>query len=210
VEENRSRPLERPKLKPDVLHLPRRVAHVRSARRVRPTRRLLVRLHRRRLDRELAYGRVDLRNEDLALRARQLTDPRTRLRLARSLRRVAADAERVPRATVAAPLPSAVTGEWGGALEGLADRLDQPAPISAAAVARMLALLSDGSGPLYSTRPTRTMSDFVWWIADGLVLCPPHQWRCPVVTKVEPHHVAWTCVRCGALGVSDDLATGPG
>jgi hypothetical protein len=168
-----------------------------------------VRLHRRRLDRELAEGCGELHAAELALRARQLIDPGARCRLARSLRRVLVDADRGPRVSAAAPVRRSVLGEWGGALEGLADRLERPTPISATAVARMLTLLSDGSGPLYSARSSRTMADYVWWIADGFVLCPPHQWRCPVVTKVEPHHVAWTCVRCGALGVSDDFATGP-
>jgi hypothetical protein len=177
---------------------------------VLPPRRLRVRIHRRRLDRELAEGCGDLHTDELALRARQLIDLGARGRLARSLRRVVADADRAaPRASAAAPLRRAVVGEWSEALEGLADRLDRRGPISATAVARMLALLSDGGGPLYSVRPTRTMADYIWWIADGLALCPPHQWRCPVVTKVEPHHVAWTCVRCGVLGTSDDFATTP-
>jgi hypothetical protein len=202
--------VERSILKPDVLHLSRRVTHVRSARRVRPPRRLLVRIHRRRLDRELADGGGDLDADELALRARQLIDPAARRRLARSLRRLAAEAARPAlSASAGAPLRRTVVGEWSEALEGLADRFERPASINAIAVARVLALLSDGGGPLYSARPTRTMADYVWWIADGLALCPPHQWHCPVVTKVEPHHVAWTCVRCGALGTSDDFATRP-
>jgi hypothetical protein len=27
--------------------------------------------------------------------------------------------------------------------------------------------------------------------------------------KLDPDHVAWTCARCGALALSDDLALAP-
>jgi len=40
-------------------------------------------------------------------------------------------------------------------------------------------------------------------------LCPPHEWRCPVIMKLDPDHVAWTCARCGAMALSDDLALRP-
>ncbi len=29
--------------------------------------------------------------------------------------------------------------------------------------------------------------------------CPPHTWDCPVVTKLDPSAVAWTCSTCGAI-----------
>jgi len=29
--------------------------------------------------------------------------------------------------------------------------------------------------------------------------CPPHAWGCPVVMKVDPRSVAWTCASCGAI-----------
>jgi hypothetical protein len=29
--------------------------------------------------------------------------------------------------------------------------------------------------------------------------CPPHTWGCPVVMKVDPRSVAWTCASCGAI-----------
>jgi len=29
--------------------------------------------------------------------------------------------------------------------------------------------------------------------------CPPHMWGCPVVMKVDPRSVAWTCASCGAI-----------
>ena len=40
-------------------------------------------------------------------------------------------------------------------------------------------------------------------------LCPPHDWRCPVIMKLDPEHVAWTCAHCGAMALSDDLALRP-
>jgi hypothetical protein len=29
--------------------------------------------------------------------------------------------------------------------------------------------------------------------------CPPHAWGCPVVMKVDPRLVAWTCASCAAI-----------
>ena len=29
--------------------------------------------------------------------------------------------------------------------------------------------------------------------------CPPHAWGCPVVMKLDPRSVAWTCAHCGAI-----------
>ena len=32
---------------------------------------------------------------------------------------------------------------------------------------------------------------------EALSLCPPHRWGCPVIMKLDPEHVAWTCGWCG-------------
>jgi hypothetical protein len=32
--------------------------------------------------------------------------------------------------------------------------------------------------------------------------CPPHDWRCPVIMKTNPDHVAWTCAVCGAIATT--------
>ena len=29
--------------------------------------------------------------------------------------------------------------------------------------------------------------------------CPPHAWGCPVLTKLDPELVAWTCGKCGRI-----------
>jgi hypothetical protein len=35
--------------------------------------------------------------------------------------------------------------------------------------------------------------------------CPPHAWGCPVLMKLDPQSVAWTCAKCGAIvGVPTD------
>ena len=32
---------------------------------------------------------------------------------------------------------------------------------------------------------------------DGI--CPPHRWDCPVLTKLDPLAIAWTCRACGDI-----------
>jgi hypothetical protein len=98
---------------------------------------------------------------------------------------------------------------WREALLGLADRLEHAALVNPCGVARALTLLTDGLGPLYNASSQRSMSAMIWWIADGLQLCPPHRWGCPVVMKLDPDHVAWTCGRCGAIAQTSDLAVSP-
>ena len=76
-------------------------------------------------------------------------------------------------------------------------------------VARALLLLTDGAGPLYSAGAERSLSEAVWWVADGLQWCPPHAWGCPKVMKIDPDRVAWTCGRCGAIATTGDPAVKP-
>jgi len=133
--------------------------------------RLDVSLHRRRLDCELAAGADPTEPEPRAARARQLQDQRTRTRLARALRRTVNDAER-PRA--GAPLSSAVPINrgaviaWREGLLGLADALQKPGPVNPSGVARVVLLLTDGSGPLFSQYADQPLAEAVWWVADGL------------------------------------------
>lgn len=132
-------------------------------------RRLRVRLHRRRLDRQLAGGFPSDAFEDRALRASQLTDAVTRRRVARTLRRLVKDVEH-PAGMLgsAVPLSRRTVWPWRYGLLGLADRLERPGPINPCGVARTLELLTDGAGPLYSSRAERSVGDTLWWIADGL------------------------------------------
>ena len=39
--------------------------------------------------------------------------------------------------------------------------------------------------------------------------CPPHHWGCPVVMKLDPRSVAWTCASCGAIVTTPDAAAPP-
>jgi hypothetical protein len=132
-------------------------------------RRLRVRLHRRRIDHELAHGGQSDALEDRALRASQLVDMVTRRRLARSIRRLVKDAEH-PAALLcsAVPLCRTAVWPWREGLLGLAERLEHPGPINPCGVARVLELLTDGTGPLYNPGAARSMGEAVWRIADGL------------------------------------------
>jgi hypothetical protein len=173
--------------------------------------RLRVRFRRWRLDRELADGCPRDASADRALRARQLADPVTCHKLARSLRQVVANAEN-PRAALlgsAVPVVHEVVMTWREALLGLAEHLVQSVPVNACGVARVQVLVTDGTGPLYNPAPERSMGEAIWWVADGLALCPPHEWRCPVIMKLDPDHAAWTCARCGAIATTDDPAVRP-
>jgi hypothetical protein len=118
------------------------------------------------------------------------------------------DAE-TPRITSAIPVRRKAVIAWCEALLGIADRLESPAAVNPRGVARVLTLLTDGGGPLYTPAAECSLEQAVWWIADGLPQCPPHDWGCPVIMKLDPAHVAWTCARCGATTVSGDLAERP-
>src|SRR5581483_4827350 len=99
---------------------------------------------------------------------------------------------------------------WREGLLGLADRLDQPVPIAACAAARVQILLRDRTGPLYDADCEYPLGEAVWRIADAINgTCPPHAWGCPVIMKVDPGRVAWTCSRCGTVALSHDLAWRP-
>jgi len=39
--------------------------------------------------------------------------------------------------------------------------------------------------------------------------CPPHAWGCPVVMKVDPRSVAWTCASCGAITTTASVGDPP-
>ncbi len=131
--------------------------------------RLRVGFSRFRLDRELAAGQPAGASKELALRARQLTELPARRRLASSLRHTVADAQRPnpPGFSSAVPMRRDAVRSCGEAMLGLADRLEQEPPLSASAVARVLVLLSDGTGPLYNAGCPRSLGDAVWAVVDA-------------------------------------------
>ena len=150
-------------------------------------------------------------SEDCALRARQLTEPTSRKRIACSLRGVVGDAEN-PRAALlgsTAPVRSNIVVLWREALLGLAERLEQTDSLNSLGLARAQVLLTDGTGPLYDPASRQSLGEAIWWIADGLQPCLVHDWRCPVRVKLDPAHVAWTCAHCGAITTTSDPAARP-
>ncbi|MGA2015106.1 MAG: hypothetical protein ABSH51_31885 [Solirubrobacteraceae bacterium] len=172
--------------------------------------RVRVLLHRWRLDRGLADGRVRDRPADRAWRARQLSDPATRRELACSLRRVVAEADRPTVGVLnAVPVQRRAVARWREALLGIAELLERPLPVSAGGVARVAVLVSDGLGPLYNPRATRSLGDAVWWIADGLQPCETHAWESPTVCRHDRRQVQWTCRQCGALATTADPGVPP-
>ncbi len=175
------------------------------------TLRLRVLFRRGALDRELAEGCPPDAVSDRGLRARQLTEPASCRRLAASLRSCVEDAENPRRGgfSSAIPVRRDVVLIWRDAFLNLAERLERPAAVSATGVARVLRLLTEGGGPLYDPCSERLMGDVLCWVAEGFSECPPHCWRCPVIMKLDPAHVAWTCARCGAIALSEGKETVP-
>lgn len=173
--------------------------------------RLWVRARRWRLDHELATCDAPYANPQRALRAHQLGDPRTRAELACALRRIVAEAEsgRVPVLSSAVPIQRAAIRESREALLGLAERLESAAGLNPCGLARARLLLSDATSPIFSPDPVVSLRSAIWHVADGLQLCPPHDWCCPVVSKFDPEHVAWTCAVCGVVAMSDAATEQP-
>jgi hypothetical protein len=136
--------------------------------------RVRVHVHRGGLDRQLADGLAPEAFMERAVRARQLADPATRRRTARSLRRLVKDAElpAAARLCSAVPVYRRTVLAWREALLGLAERLENPAPVNPCGVARTVVLLTDGAGPLYNPAAGHSMGSAVWWVADGLQAFP--------------------------------------
>jgi hypothetical protein len=113
---------------------------------------LLARLRAPWLDRQLAAGTESWRSPVYAARARQLTDDRTRRTLARSLERLVEEAEtrRPPfRTAVVQPCRPQVR-EARPLILTIAQRLRSNGPVGVCGIARLQALLSNGTGPCYT------------------------------------------------------------
>jgi hypothetical protein len=117
-----------------------------------PYDRLVARLSAGRLDRELAEGASPGASAQLNLRASALTAPTKRRELAATLRRIARD--EVEPAAFGARLAASreQTSKARLALEQLARRLADAAPVDPRGVALTQELLSDGAGPLFWDR----------------------------------------------------------
>lgn len=124
--------------------------------------RLRVSLRRGTLDRELADGRDPHVSAELGLRAMQLTNDAIRRRLACALRGIVAEAERGPRFSAAVPVCRPNVAPWAEGLLGLADVLQRPGAVNPCGVARALAMITDGAGPLYNPGAAQSVGDVVW------------------------------------------------
>jgi hypothetical protein len=115
---------------------------------------LRARLCHESLDRELAHGIAPWRSPAHAARALQLTSRRRRETYAVGLERVLAETERTGGRSsnrfsgVVIPDPAAVILSAPTIWE-IVGALRAPAPVSAEGMARLRALLCDGTGPLY-------------------------------------------------------------
>ena len=201
-------------MKPIALRISRRVAIQKSAS-SRPPRlglRIRVLCRRWRLDYELAAGGARQRPRGSRApceTARRPGHPASGFRVVAPGRRrggAAAHPASQPRGCAGARRRRRARRE---ALLGLAERLEQPVPTNPCGVARALVLLTNGAGPLQTRASERPIDEVIWWVADGLQSCPPHDWECPVIVKLDPDHVAWTCAHCGVIGTSEDPAVRP-
>jgi hypothetical protein len=132
--------------------------------------RLSVYLTRGRLDLRIAAGVACETSRQLALRARQLTDPSHQRRIARDLRRVIDYAERHR----SGPAISAVVIDAPSVRRGrrpiaeLAEQLERAAPASPRGIVLAQALLTDGASPLFDRHADRTVASAVRDIREAL------------------------------------------
>jgi len=132
--------------------------------------RLRVHATRGRLDRQLAAGRPCESTAALSLRARQLTHPRARQRVARDLRGIVDYVDRLgsPRVVSAVVIEPAAVRRARQPILGLAERLEGAAPVSPRGVALARALLTDGLSPLFNQYCERTVTQAIWAVEDAL------------------------------------------
>jgi hypothetical protein len=121
----------------------------------------------------------------------------TRIRLSRFLHDAVADAE----ARGASGL--SIRSRYG--LLGIADWLEHADTVSALGLQRLEALTTEVSDVLSGRHSDDLLGELIWWVADAMRVCPPHEWACPVIAKLDPEHTSWTCRRCGQVGISPDL-----
>jgi hypothetical protein len=133
--------------------------------------RLRVYVKRRGLDREIALGRACESDEAMTLRAHQLTQRRTRQRIARNLRGIVAY---VDRAGSTRDLSAVVTDRVAvsvgrQSILGLAERFEGGDAVNPRGVVLAGRLLTDGSrSPLFNSSCGYTVAEAVWDVADAL------------------------------------------
>jgi hypothetical protein len=136
-------------------------------------------------------------------------DRLTRHELGVSLRMIAEEAARPSGQLIPTTAPHEALRWWRQALLGLAEWLEGPRQLNGPGLDRVRALVAEVVYAGDNSFTQHSLAETIWWVADGLQLCPPHRWGCPVVMKVDPEHVAWTCGRCGLVRASSDLSVTP-
>ncbi len=131
--------------------------------------RLRVYVSRGRLDRQIAAGCPCESTAALALRARQLTQPRTRQQIARDLRGVVAYVDHLGsrRMLTAVMIERRAVRTGKQPILGLAERLEGSAPVSPRGVVLARTLLTDGLSPLFNPYCERTVTQAIWEIEDA-------------------------------------------
>jgi hypothetical protein len=131
---------------------------------------LSVRLHRGRLDGQIARGVDPSGSPQLTLRAWQLVQLSSRRRVARTLRRTVFQAheQRINGLSSIVPVSRRAVLECSQGLLGVADAIETFDRVNPCGVARALELITDGAGPLYNPAAERLLGTAVWSIADGL------------------------------------------
>jgi hypothetical protein len=150
------------------LHRPRRSVSASAGASVKL--RLRVYLTRGTLDRQIASGRPYLSTPALALRAQQLAEPRTRLQVARTLRKIVefADQRTAGRALSAVVIEPTAVRRARHPILGLAERLESAAKLNPAGVARAQVLITDGLSPLFDRNSLRTATQAIYEVQDAL------------------------------------------
>jgi hypothetical protein len=126
------------------------------------------------LDRRIAAGRPCESTAALALRARQLSHPRTLRQVAGQLRGIVDYVDRHgSRRTVSAVVVERAAVRAGRqAILGLAERLEAAAPANPRGVALAQVLLTDGLSPLFNRHCERTVTEAIWEVQNALEPAP--------------------------------------
>jgi hypothetical protein len=126
---------------------------------------------RGRIDRQIAAGRSCESTAALALRAKQLTQQRTRQRIARHLRGIVKYVDRVgQRRDLSAVVTDRVAVSAGReSILGLAERFEGTEPMNPRGVVLTSRLLTDGcNSPLFNSFCGRTVAQAMWEVSDAL------------------------------------------
>jgi hypothetical protein len=136
--------------------------------------RLRVFLTRGRLDRQIRAGHPFEEPAELALRARQLADPRTQLGIARNLRGIIrhADRYRSRRSNSTVVIEPSAVRKGRHAIVELAEQLERGAAVNPRGILLAQTFLTDSLSPLFDPYSERIVAEAAREIQDGLEASP--------------------------------------